>query len=260
MRSFWQAGLILWLAWASLPAGLCAAKAELVPYKGVDYIVFRLDLDKEDLQLLWRDPAGKPLAAFSKVRERLASQSRDLLFAMNAGIYSREGTPLGLHVENNQTLCPLNLGETAGGQFNFYLKPNGVFFVISNRPAILETTQYAKLNLRPQWACQSGPLLLERGKIHPAFRAGSTNLHWRSGVGVTRSHQAVFAITLAPLCFFDFARFFQEKADCDYALYLDGDICAVYLPEIGFKSDAQAKFAGIFAVSSKPTAEKTKTP
>ncbi|MFC6592155.1 phosphodiester glycosidase family protein [Deinococcus lacus] len=76
---------------------------------------------------------------------------------------------------------PLNRARSGG---NFALRPNGVFWVQGTRAGILETDAYAAARLRPEFATQSGPLLVQRGQIHPAFGRDSTSRKYRSGVGV----------------------------------------------------------------------------
>jgi uncharacterized protein YigE (DUF2233 family) len=238
------------------PSPLHAGKAERIKFLAVEFVAYRVEPEADELAIFWQDAAGKPLNTFAKLQEQAAARSRKLKFAINGGIFSSETAPLGLHVENSKVLRPLNVGGSDGRQFNFYLKPNGVFFVASNQAGILETGEYAKRQVNPVLACQSGPLLLLEGKIHPAFRQGSTNLHWRTGVGVTRDQQVVFAISNERLCFYDFARFFKEKLNCDNALYLDGDICAIYLPELGYRGEDRIQsFAAMFAVLDKPPAK-----
>jgi uncharacterized protein YigE (DUF2233 family) len=247
-------GLLVWLPAA--PAR--AARAEQVNYLGTEFMVYWVDLETDELALCWRDDKGKPLESFSRLREHLAPRGRPVKFAINAGIFSTEGVltlvnvPLGLHIEAAKVLRPLNLGSHDLVQYNFYLKPNGVFYVADNKPGLLESETFGRRKLQPSLACQSGPLLVSNGVIHPAFRPDSTNLHGRSGVGVTKDNQVVFAISKTRLRFHDFARLFKEKLGCDNALYLDGEICAIYLPEMGLAEDALARFAGMFAVLPKP--------
>lgn len=254
MKRFW----LEWVRWAALCAlvtivpSLRAAKAEKVRFLDVDFVVYWVNLDADRLSLHWRDSEGKPLTSFVRLREHLAAQSRQVTFAMNAGIFSTEIVPLGLHVEDSKVLHELNLGEKESGQFNFYLKPNGVFYVVSNRAAIAESGAYARLGVRPSLACQSGPLLLLDNKIHPVFRPESTNYRTRTGVGVLKSNEVVFAMSMKALRFHDFARLFKERFGCRDALYLDGEICAVYLPEMGCSGDESwARFAGMFAVTTE---------
>lgn len=51
---------------------------------------------------------------------------------MSAGMYKADYMPLGLFVENNITLSPLDRSD---GNGNFYLKPDGVFFITQNNVA-----------------------------------------------------------------------------------------------------------------------------
>jgi len=231
-----------------------AGRAERVNFLGVDFVVYWVDFQSDNLTLHWRDAGGKPLGTFGRLRRELSGT--DLKFAINAGIFSHNQEPLGLHIEASRVLQNLNLGDREGGQVNFYMKPNGVFYVADQVPGVAEAAAYAQLGLHPTLACQSGPLLVSGGKLHPKFKPGSTNLHWRSGVGVTKNHQIVFAISKSLLNFHHFASFFRDRLHCDDALYLDGDICAIYLPELGYRpEDSATHFAGMFAVTSRARAQ-----
>jgi uncharacterized protein YigE (DUF2233 family) len=240
--------LCLGLAWLAPDAR--AGRPEKVKFLDKEFMVYWVDLATDDLSLSWRDAQGKPLEKFSRLREHL--RPREVKFAINAGIFTPANEPLGLHIENARELRPLNLGKLEGGQFNFYLKPNGVFYVLSNRAAVVESAQFAALKIQPWLACQSGPLLLTNGVIHPEFRPASSNLFYRTGVGVAADGKVVFALTLQRSRFHDFARLFKERLGCDNALYLDGEICGIYLPELRFTRDAAASYAAMFAVSEKP--------
>jgi uncharacterized protein YigE (DUF2233 family) len=254
--------LALLLVWGWLLRGLEAegGEAERAEFLGCHFITYRVDPDRDQLWLCWKDAAGKPLGSFSRVRKHLAGRAGEVQFAINAGIYSTDYVPLGLHAEEFKMLCPLNTNNDGNEQFNFHLKPNGVFYMAAGRPGILETGAYARQGIEPELACQSGPMLVIDGAIHPAFRPGSTNLHWRSGVGVNASNQVVFALSLQRLCFHDFARLFKEKLGCHQALYLDGDICAIYLPELGYRDDGTSRFAGMFAVTAKQPKQQPSKP
>ena len=249
IRAVWLLGGLILLG---LVAPASAGRPEQLIFRGTEFIAYWVDLDTEDLGLCWKDASGQPLTSFVRLRQQLSASSRELKFAINAGIFSPNQVPLGLHVEDFKMLHPLNLGELEGGQGNFYLKPNGVFYLVKHEPAIVASEEYAKLGLRPRLACQSGPLLVSEGRLHPAFRADSANFHWRTGVGVTREHKIVFVLSRGPLRFHDFARLFKERLDCDNALYLDGDICSIYLPELGYRAEGGTeKFAAMFAVTTK---------
>lgn len=239
--------LMAGLLWLAVGWALLAARAERVQFLDKEFVCYWVDLRVDHLGLYWKDKADKPLASFSRLREHV--RPRELKFAINAGIFSRDLTPLGLHVENGQVLRPLNLKSLEGGQFNFYLKPNGVFFVDGQGARVVASEAFERLKPAARWACQSGPLLLTNGVFHPAFRPGSTNFFYRSGVGVNGRGEVVFALSLHRLRFYDFALLFKEKLECPEALYLDGEICAVYLPELGYKADGRSQFAAMFAVT-----------
>jgi len=229
-----------------------AGRAERISYLGAEFVAYWVDLESDELSLRWHDAAGKPLSSFARLRDSLGPRSSDLKFAINAGIFSRDYEPLGLHIEGSNVLRNLNLRSVENGQVNFYMKPNGVFYVADQTPGILESSEFARSGIRPRIASQSGPLLVHAGKIHPSFRPGSSNLHRRSGVGVTKSNQIVFVISVAAINFHDFARLFLVRLGCDNALYLDGEICAIYLPELGYRGeDAKTRFAGMFSVIAR---------
>lgn len=233
--------------WLALAGALAAARAERVQFLDKEFICYWVDWRTDQLGLYWKDRNDKPLATFSRLREHV--RPAELKFAINAGIFSRDLTPLGLHVEGGRQLRPLNLKSLEGGQFNFYLKPNGVFYLHATGPRVVASEVFGQMAPQVHLACQSGPLLLTNGVFHPEFRPASTNFFLRSGVGVSRKGEIVFALSLHRLRFYDFARLFKEKLECDEALYLDGEICAVYLPELGFKEDARSQFAAMFAVT-----------
>ncbi len=149
---------------------------------------------------------------------------------MNAGMYMEDHMPLGLYIENGKQIRGVNPREAGYG--NFYLMPNGVFSFDSDTAFVLERKQYQAKGLQPDFATQSGPMLVIDGKIHPAFNEGSKNKHIRNGVGVSNDGYIVFAISKRRVNFFDFGSLFKEVLNCDNALYLDGAVSKAYIPDI----------------------------
>ena len=124
--------------------------------------------------------------------------------------------------------------------------PNGVFWIRGNRAGVSESRAYERLNISPDYASQSGPLLVQGGRLHPSFNEGSTSVKLRSGVGVCAGGVVKFAMSEGAVNFYDFARFFRDTLHCPDALYLDGSISTFYTPERG---DSQLlAYAGIWAV------------
>lgn len=233
--------LLLLFFWLSL----VFVQAETVKFHDAEYTVFCPDLGVDHIGLYWKDDAGTRLGSFRRLKEYVEARGSKLEFAMNAGIFSPEYSPMGLHVAAGKEETPLNLADGAG---NFFLKPNGVFYIQKKVPAIAETTQYAALKIHPEMAVQSGPLLVSKGHLHPAFRADSLNRYIRNGVGIDAKGKVIFAISNVPVTLYEFATFFKESLHCNNALYLDGAISRYYSPELG--SDfLEGNFAGILAVT-----------
>jgi uncharacterized protein YigE (DUF2233 family) len=200
------------------------------------YTVVTIDTARYDLQLFLNDDAGQPLHGFARLASWLQGRHQRLGFAVNAGMYHADYTPVGLLVQDGRQVTPLNLADGAG---NFFLKPNGVFLVSPSGPKVLASSEYPALGKGARLATQSGPLLLHDGVIHPAFNPASTSRHVRNGVGVVGS-KAIFVISNEPVTFHEFAVFFRDELHCKDALYLDGSVSSLYSRELG-RNDAGAR-------------------
>lgn len=228
-------------------------REESVEHAGAKFRV--VHLEPKSLQILWKDASGQPYRTFDRVQSHLAMQGKTVKFLMNAGIFEPGGIPSGIHVESSKEDHPLNL---AAGTGNFFLKPNGVFWIESvveeafiadaagfqKRSAGLKTMSSRGLRL----AVQSGPMLLIDGQRHPAFKDGSPNKLHRNGVGVDSKGRVVFAITAKgeEVNFWDFAGLFL-KLDCRNALFLDGDISHMEVNPA--KPVESNQFAAMFVVA-----------
>lgn len=233
--------------------------AETLEHRGTTYHIYRLDPERDRLQLLLPEKKGEP-NTFTKVRDRLEKKGQKLKFAMNSGIFEGTLLPTGLHVSEGKTITPLNLEDFVKereGQLtpNFFLKPNGVFFIRKNGTAgILESSAFAAANESVHLATQSGPLLVQSGSIHPVLSPDSESKRLRNGVGIDRSGTVVFVCSLhdhakGEANLYHFAECFRDRLDCANALYLDGDISYVTIPgETGPIEDTNW-FAGILAVT-----------
>jgi uncharacterized protein YigE (DUF2233 family) len=247
------------LAVAALPAACGQSSHGIashdVAFDNVHYRVVTIETAKAGLGLHWRDPAtGKPFASIHALQQWGAAHGRHLLFAANAGIYDAHGEPLGLYVENGKPLKPLNTvhGDPAAG--NFSLLPNGVFSIDAEGHASVRTTSaFAASHAQPRWATQSGPMLVIDGKINPNFDSGSDSTKWRSGVCAPRPDEVVFAVSVAPVNFHEFARLFRDKLRCRDALFLDGTLSQIYVDGDYYGAPAfmVKPYAGIFAVFDK---------
>lgn len=191
------------------------------------FISYTVDTKKQDIKLYWKDDKQQHFRSIQNLKTWLEVNKKTLLFAMNAGMYTTDNSPLGLFIENKKTVTRLN---TKDGSGNFYLKPNGVFYITTGNIAGVCETKNFHNNGNIKYATQSGPILLVNGKIHAAFKEGSTNLNIRNGVGLLPGNKVVFVMSKEQVNFYDFAMYFKNLG-CTYALYLDGFVSQTYLPE-----------------------------
>lgn len=200
-----------------------------VEFAGKSFTVARVNVRDERLRLFHRDETGQPFGHFNRLASWLAARGQRLTFAMNAGMYHGDLSAVGLFVSDGRQAVRLN---TASGRGNFFLKPNGVFVVTEVGARVIESSQYPKLGQRVMLATQSGPLLVQDGKLHPAFKADSDSRLFRNGVGVPSPDTALFVISEAPVNFYEFATLFRDKLGCPNALFLDGSISSLYSVEL----------------------------
>jgi uncharacterized protein YigE (DUF2233 family) len=223
---------------------LCAAR----DIGGVQVSVCEFRIARDDVELYWRDGNGQPIGSFARLDSIVRSHGRHLAFATNGGIFAAGQVPLGLFIQNGHMLVPLNTRDsTADPPPNFYLKPNGVFYVAKGQAAIVESGAYPALSVTPDLAVQSGPVLVSAGRIHPAFNPVGASKYVRNGVGVRADGTIVFAMARDPVNLYTFATIFRDALQCPDALYLDGAISQFYVaPD---RPDSAGKFAGIIAVT-----------
>lgn len=210
--------------------------------------IVRVDAKKQQVQLRWKDENGRPLRGFSQVLALLLREGKKPVAVTNAGIFGTDFAPLGLHVERGRTIQPLNLES---GEGNFFLQPNGVFIVDKTGAfAILESSE-AQSHPGMVEAAQSGPLLVRKGSLHPAFRPGSPNLRSRSGVGVKSPEELVIVISHGDVNFDTFARLFRDELGCQDALFLDGEISGLWSPAHDREDLDRGPFAAFITVTDR---------
>jgi len=190
------------------------------------FISYIVDTKQQDIKLYWKDDKQENFKSILNLKTWLAKDQKVLVFAMNGGMYKQDNSPLGLFIEDQKTVTPLN---TANGNGNFYLKPNGVFYITATDSAAICPTEKFNDNGKIKYATQSGPMLVIDGQIHPAFKEGSTNLNIRNGVGILPGNKVIFAMSKKEINFYDFATYFKSMGRKN-ALYLDGLVSRTYLP------------------------------
>ena len=220
---------------------ICLSPSEKKHAKNI--LSYEVDLTREKVELVWKDHNHK---LYSNIG-RVLNQDTTISMIMNAGMYTVKQNPLGLYIENGKVITPVNKTEHAYG--NFYMQPNGIFYLQNQCPKISPTIDF-KLDTTINYATQSGPLLLINGNFHPKFVQGSKNTHIRNGVGILPNGNPLFAISSEKINFYDFANFFKQKG-CVNALYLDGSISRAYIPSQNHH-DKGGKFGVMIVVKNKP--------
>lgn len=207
------------------------------------FTTIRVNVRTERVELFLRDDAGRTFNRFDRLRSWLASRNERLLFAMNAGMFQPDLSPVGLFVQDGRQVSPLNLSD---GDGNFFLKPNGVFLISESGPRIVESTEYPALAVGVRLATQSGPLLVRNGVLHPAINAASTSRLTRNGVGVS-GDMILFVISEQPVNFHEIATYFRDELHCPDALYLDGVVSSLYSADLQ-RNDATVDLGPIIGV------------
>lgn len=189
---------------------------------GVTYHVMQVPADT--VRILWKDEKGKQLGTFPNATKFSEAKGLEVDTLMNGGIFEPGRIPSGLLIQDGKELTPVNRKQ---GEGNFFLKPNGIFLVGSKGAAVISTEEYPLKDVVVSQAVQSGPLLLRRGKVHPAFNSNSTSRLHRNGVGVSKDGEVVFVMSdfHSPKFpnLYEFAQLFRSLG-CEDALFLDGDI------------------------------------
>lgn len=217
------------LALLALTASALASPCRSTAFEGLPYTICEARAD-QDLRLFLTAPDGGVYGSFQRIDTELAP--RKLAFAMNAGMYHADRSPVGLYIEEGREQAPL---VTAAGPGNFGMRPNGVFCI---RPdgsfAITESRAFAETRPACRFATQSGPMLVIGGGLHPRFLPDSASRYTRNGVGVSPDGQrAVFVISDTRVTFHEFARFFRDGLGLRDALYFDGNISRLHAPGLG---------------------------
>ena len=195
-------------------------------------ISYEINPKKQNLKFKWKNENGEIYRNFENLKQELGTKNKELVFAMNGGMYKKDLTPQGLYIENG--IEKIKIDTTQDGYGNFYLQPNGILLITNeNTPKIIPTEKLEKVD-SIKYATQSGPLLLIDGQIHPKLTKGSKNLHIRNGVGILPDGNLLFAMSKQKINFFDFATYFKQNK-CKDALYLDGFVSRTYLPSKDWK-------------------------
>jgi len=225
-----------------------------ISVRGIRYNVFATSTKESNISLHLYNDGHQHFISMGAVKKYMEAKGLVPLMITNAGIYDQKNDPIGLYIENGEKYHRLNMRKVPDGG-NFYMLPNGVFYIDANDHAHIDTTEaYAHMEQKKsdgvKLATQSGPMLVINNRINSGFKQGSANINIRSGAGVIDEHKVVFAISTDPCNFYDFAVLFHDVFGCDNALYFDGAISRMYLHDINH-DDTGGNFGGMIVVTGK---------
>ena len=182
--------------------------------------------DARSIRLAWADGGGRPYGQMELARRALEARGERVLVMATGGIRDPGLVPAGLYVENGVEMAALNQSEGGG---NFYLQPNGVFSITDGAASLEPTAEYADrrsggdVGSDPDWALQSGPMLVIDGAANPLFTSSSTSTHIRNAVAVDADGRVLLIRSRGAVTMYELMERCLTLGGVD-ALYLDGTV------------------------------------
>lgn len=219
-----------------------------ITFEGAKFTDCVADPAKHRIATILADEQGDAYRSLRAYGQALGDDALDVAFAMNAGMFDGEGEPVGYYVENYERLQELNRADGPG---NFHMKPNGVFYGTNGKWEIRTADSfYYGVGDRPEFGTQSGPMLVIDGKLHSEFQDDGPSKATRNGVGVDAAGKAHFVISNEPVSFGQFARLFRDQLKTPNALFLDGNISALWDP-VRERLDGQQGLGPLLVVTKR---------
>jgi len=234
--AIWTRAAILTVAMA----GVAAAECRDVTFEGASFTICEA-MEGDQVSLHLDDAAGDRLGTFSRLSDHLDGE---IIFAMNAGMYHSDRSPVGLYIEDGKKVRDIVRQKGPG---NFGMLPNGVMCVKDGAAQVMAADKWSEA-LGCDAATQSGPMLVIDGALHPRFIDGSDSVYVRNGVGNLPDGRLVAAISNEQVNFHDFARLFRDGLGVKNALFLDGNISRLHAPHLN-RSDLGFPLGPMLAVT-----------
>jgi len=210
------------------------------------------DPEQHRIVTLLGPKGGPPYRGLGRLAEDRAEKGPKVVFALNGGMFNEDGQPIGYYVENGERLKKINTNKGPG---NFHMLPNGVFFGTQGNWDVRTAEDFVEtVSERPAFGTQSGPMLVIEGKLHPGFADDGESRHIRNAVGVDEDGKAHFVISEMPISFGKLARYFRDELETQNALYLDGNVSALWNPATA-RIDARGPIGPLIVVEKRSKAQ-----
>ena len=154
-------------------------------FENINLTICKTSILTDDIRLFLRNKDGVSFGNFNVLQQELNYKGKELLFAMNAGMYHPDLSPVGHFKEE---LSEKKKVIARPGPGNFGMLPNGIFCIGSNLLNVYETLDYLNKAPKCNYATQSGPMLVLNNRLHPRFLKESKSKFIRNGVG-TSAHK-----------------------------------------------------------------------
>ena len=199
-------------------------------FENINLTICKTSIFTYDVRLFLRNKDGVSFGNFNVLQQELNYKGKELLFAMNAGMYHPDLSPVGHFKEE---LSEKKKVIARPGPGNFGMLPNGIFCIGSNLLHVYETLDYLNKAPKCNYATQSGPMLVWNNSLHHRFLKDSKSKFIRNGVGTSADKKYAYFVKAEDIVnFYTFARIFKEKLKVPNALYFDGKISRLYSKEL----------------------------
>lgn len=84
---------------ALLAAGAAQAACAPQSFDRATFTVCAFHPKHDDIRLFWKDPDDHPFRSLGAVSAAVRAKGQELVFAMNAGMFAEDLSPIGLYVE-----------------------------------------------------------------------------------------------------------------------------------------------------------------
>ena len=135
-------------------------------FENINFTICKTSLFEDDLRLYLNNSNGVPFGNFYALQKELNDKGKELLFAMNAGMYHSDLSPVGHYIEK---LSKKKNVIAKPGPGNFGMLPNGIFCIGSDMLNIYETLEYLQNTPKCTYATHPGQCLFGTANYIPVF-------------------------------------------------------------------------------------------